>query len=356
MKPSRFLLLSLLVLSAACQKPDPAPAPAPDPDPDPDPVATALVKGADISWTTEMESKGYKFYNAAGQERECTALMKELGMDAIRLRVWVNPEGGWNGKDDVVEKARRAQALGLKLMLSFHYSDSWADPAQQTVPAAWKDKNATEMAAAVKAHTEEVLQALKDAGCEVAWVQVGNETIQGMLWDSGKVQGQGTGQFVSYFHAGREAVKAVFPQAKVLLHLNNAWDAGTLGWFLDLMKAASLNYDILGLSLYPSYWENGAYPDWKTKTQQFVNNLPRLRESYGKPVMLVEFGMPASQPDKARAALQYVIDNTRDYDFFQGIFYWEPESEHARNNYDYGAFSNGKPTAALEPFAKQKQL
>ncbi len=78
---------------------------------DPDPVVPAgtFVKGADISWVTEMESKGYKFYNAAGQERECTALMKELGMDAVRLRVWVNPTGGWNGRDDVVVKARRAQ-------------------------------------------------------------------------------------------------------------------------------------------------------------------------------------------------------------------------------------------------------
>jgi len=350
MKPSRFLLLSLLVLSAACQKPDPAPAP--DPDPDPDPVATALVKGADISWVTEMESKGYKFYNAAGAERDCFALMKEIGVTAIRLRVWVNPADGWNGKADVVAKAKRAQAQGLKLLIDFHYSDSWADPGKQTVPAAWKGKDAAAMAAAVKAHTQEVLQALKAEGVDVAWVQVGNETTQGMLWDSGKVSGSNPGEFVRYFHAGREAVKAVYPQAQVILHLDNGWKRETLDWFLGLMKSASLQYDILGLSLYPSYWEGGAFPDWNTKVKQFVANLPALRETYGKPVMLVEFGMPASQPEKARDALTYLIANTRDYDFFQGIFYWEPESEHTRNNYDYGAFSNGKPTAALEPFGK----
>ena len=278
--------------------------------------------------------------------------MKELGCNAIRLRVWVNPEGGWNGQADVVAKAKRAQALGLKLLIDFHYSDSWADPGKQNVPAAWQGKDAAAMTAAVKAHTQEVLQALKSAGVEVAWVQVGNETTNGMLWDSGKVAGSSVGQFVSYFHAGREAVKAVFPQAQVILHLDNGWNLSTLNWFLGLMKSRSLEYDILGLSLYPSYWENGAYPDWTPKVQQFVNNLPTLYQNYGKPVLLVEFGMPASEPAKAKAALQYLMQNTQKLDYFQGIFYWEPEAEDDRNGYDYGAFSGGKPTAALDPFGQ----
>ncbi|MBQ9660323.1 MAG: glycosyl hydrolase 53 family protein [Bacteroidales bacterium] len=346
---SCLFFAALLSLAAACQK---AGGGSAAPDPDPDPVVSTLVKGADISWCTELESKGYKFYNAAGQERECTALLKEIGADAVRLRVWVNPKDGWNGKEDVLVKAKRAKALGLKLLIDFHYSDSWADPDQQTVPAAWKGKGSAELAAAVKAHTQEVLQALKEAGCDVAWVQVGNETIQGMLWDSGKVSGSSVGQFVTYFHAGREAVKAVYPQAQVILHLNNGWDLQTLNWFLTLMKGRSLDYDILGLSLYPSYWEGGAYPDWKSKVQQFVSNLASLRNAYGKPVMLVEFGMPASQPAQARAALQYLFDNTRGAEGFLGVFYWEPEAEHDRCGYDYGAFSGGKPTEALEPFGR----
>ena len=339
----RWLLPALMML-AACTKPG-------GDDPAPDPVTPAsFVKGADISWVTELESKGYKFYNAAGQERELTALMKELGADAIRLRVWVNPEGGWNGSADVLAKAKRAAALGLKVMVDFHYSDAWADPSKQTVPAAWKGKDAAAMAAAVKEHTQDVLQALKGAGVDVAWVQVGNETTNGMLWETGKVAGTSVGQFVRYFSAGREAVKAVYPQAQVILHLDNGWNLTTLNWFLTLMKAHALDYDLLGLSLYPSYWEGNAYPDWKPKVQQFVSNLQTLHAAYGKPVMLVEFGMPASQPDKAKAALQYLFDNTRSLDWFTGIFYWEPEAEHDRCGYDYGAFAGGKPTAALEPF------
>ena len=336
----KYPLLAALVLLGACNKPAPKPVPVPD----------AIVKGADISSVTEMENKGFKFYNANGQERECTALMKELGMNAIRLRVWVNPEGGWNGKADVVKKAKRAQALGLKLLIDFHYSDSWADPGKQNVPAAWKGKDPAAMASAVGDHTREVLQALKAEGVDVAWVQVGNEVTNGMLWESGKVAGSNPGSFVDYFHAGRDAVKAVYPQAQVILHLDNGWNLGTLNWFLTLMRGRSLDYDILGLSLYPSYWENNGYPDWQPKVQQFVSNLPTLHDNYGKPVMLVEFGMPASQPDKAKAALQRLFSDTAQYDWFLGIFYWEPEAEHDRNGYDYGAFAGGKPTAALDPF------
>ena len=298
---SLFIAAAITLLCSCCGK-TPQPEPAPE---------RSFVKGADISWVTEMESNGYKFYNAAGQERELTALMKEIGCNAIRLRVWMQPKGGWNGKADVVAKARRAQALGMKVLIDFHYSDSWADPAKQTVPLLWQGNAADEMAAAVKAHTQEVLQALKVAGVDVAWVQVGNEVTNGMLWESGRVADRSVGHFVEYFHAGREAVKAVYPQAKVILHLDNGWNSGTLNWFLTLMKGRSLDYDMLGLSLYPSYWESGAYPDWKPKVQQFVSNLPILYDNYGKPVMLVEFGMPADEPEKTAAALQYFLLGAR---------------------------------------------
>lgn len=315
-------------------------------------AARTFAKGADISWVTWMEARGFKFYNAAGQERECTALLRETGADAVRLRVWVDPADGWCGKEDVVVKAKRAQALGMDVMIDFHYSDSWADPGKQPVPAAWQAMGPEAMAQALAAHTTDVLQALKGAGVDVKWVQVGNETTNGMLWESGRVAGTNAGEFVRYFDAGRKAVKSVFPQAQVILHLDNGWDLPTLNWFLTLMKGKGLEYDVLGLSLYPSYWQDGAYPDWTPKTKQFVDNLPVLYRNYGKPVILVEFGMPASEPAKGRAALEYILHNTRDYDYFQGVFFWEPEAEAARVGYPYGAFADGKPTEAMEPFGE----
>ena len=101
-----------------------------------------FAKGADISWVTEMEQKGNKFYNSAGQERECTALMKELGLNSVRLRVWVDPKehDNWCNTADLVVKAKRAAELGMDVMVDFHYSDWWADPGQQHKPQAWKGR------------------------------------------------------------------------------------------------------------------------------------------------------------------------------------------------------------------------
>ena len=311
-------------------------------------TAPTFAKGADISWVTEMESKKYSFYSSAGVPMECTALMKELGCNAIRLRVWVNPADGWCNKEDVLEKAKRAQALGMALMIDFHYSDSWADPSKQNPPAAWKNMNVQEMAKALAAHTEEVLTLLKDNKVDVAWVQVGNETNTGMCLPNGAVSSSSAQGFITLANAGYEAVKKVYPSALVILHHSNAQELEKNKWFYSLVAGAS--YDMIGLSLYPSYWSNGAFPDWKPFCQSAVANFAALHEQFKKPVMLVEFGMPASEAQKAKDALKYVLDSVKGNDWFKGVFYWEPESEHDRNGYDYGAFSGGKSTGVLEIF------
>ena len=120
-----------------------------------------FAKGADIGWYTEMESKGYKFYSANGTEMDCPALMKSLGFNSLRFRVWVNPAEGWCGKDDLLKKCMRAKELGMAIMIDFHYSDSWADPGKQIIPEAWKDYDLDKLAAAVAEHTSDVLNMLK---------------------------------------------------------------------------------------------------------------------------------------------------------------------------------------------------
>ncbi len=130
-----YLLLSPLLITLACKKA------VNDSTPDPIvpviPVTPVFAKGADVSWLTQMEAAGIKFYDSSGTERECMQLLKNAGINAVRLRVWVNPVNGWNGTADVVAKALRAKNLGMDIMIDFHYSDSWADPGQQTKPAAW---------------------------------------------------------------------------------------------------------------------------------------------------------------------------------------------------------------------------
>ena len=146
----------------------------------------AFALGADVSWLTEMEAAGRFFYTREGQQKECIALLKELGMNSIRLRVWVNPSGGWNGVNDLLIKAKRAHNLGMRLMIDFHYSDNWADPGKQTKPAAWPSLSFADLQKAVYNHTFEVLNVLKTNGITPEWVQVGNETGDGMLWEDGK--------------------------------------------------------------------------------------------------------------------------------------------------------------------------
>ncbi len=315
-------------------------------------VKGSFAEGADISWVTEMETKGMKFYNSDGKETECTALMKEIGFNAIRLRVWVNPKDGFCGTRDVVEKAERAQALGMRLMIDFHYSDSWADPGQQNVPEAWKSFDVSQMEKAVADHTSDVLQALKDNKISIEWIQIGNEVNTGMLWPSGKVQDKSAENFVKYLNAGYGAAKEVYPESKVILHVSNGHDSGLFGWFFNLMKLNGAKYDMIGMSLYPSWWENGGFTTgWKAIVDNCLANMKSMTAEYGKPVMLCETGMPCSQPEMSKEAIQYILEGCRAIKECHGVFYWEPEAPDGYNGgYGLGAFKDGRPTAALDPF------
>ena len=192
MKTTRILLAvaTLLLTACNCSKPAPVTPDEPDPEVKPKPVPTpAFANGADISWVSEMEKGGRTFQLKNGTKADILDVLKETGVNAIRLRVWVNPTGGWSGKDDVVKLATRAAKAGMALMVDFHYSDFFADPGRQDIPKAWEaDKNDLDkMAKHVSDHTTEVLKALQDAGVTPNWVQVGNETRNGMLWPAGQL-------------------------------------------------------------------------------------------------------------------------------------------------------------------------
>src|SRR5882757_1831883 len=138
-----------VLLLTACQKNGNA-----SPDKPPVVADTSLIaKGADVSWLTQMEQSGNQFYNASGVSVDCMKLLQDMGINAIRLRVWVNPAGGWNNTADVLAKALRAQKLGLRILIDFHYSDSWADPGKQTKPAAWDAYDFPTLTAMVHSYT-----------------------------------------------------------------------------------------------------------------------------------------------------------------------------------------------------------
>ena len=325
-----------------------------------DTVGHEFAKGADISWLTQMEADGQKFYGEDGKSVECTALMKELGFDAIRLRVWVDPEDGWCGKEDVLEKARRAQALGMKIMIDFHYSDSWADPGKQDPPSKWKGFDLPQLTSAVGEHTYQILKLMKDNDIDIEWVQIGNEVNNGMLWPSGKVQDRTAGNFISFVNTGYDMVKDVYPSAKVIIHVSNGHDAGLFEWFFGLMKSGNARYDIIGMSLYPVWWENGGWTPWKAHVDKCIANISTVGARFGKPVMLCEIGMPVSEPQMSKEAIGYILEQSEKTGNCHGVFYWEPQTDgvwkpSSYNTlgwgaYNMGAFKNGRPTAALDPF------
>lgn len=307
-----------------------------------------FAKGADISWVTQFESEGRTFATAAGRQMECTALMKELGMNAIRLRVWVDPADGWNAKADVVEKAKRAHALGMRLMIDFHYSDSWADPGQQPIPAAWKGYDIDRMKQAVADHTADVLSALKAEGIGVEWVQVGNETNNGMLWDTGKAD-KNPENYAALVAAGYNAAKSIYPDAQVILHISNGQEVPhyTFTWILDILKNNGGKYDMIGMSLYPDA------SNWLSYCENCISNIKSLYDEYRKPTMICEVGMPWDDEEASYRFLSYLIRNTRSRTdgHCLGIFYWEPECNPSFNGYTKGAFDGqGRPTKAMDAF------
>lgn len=264
-----------------------------------------FAKGADVSWLTQMESEGLVFNSKSGVPTECMKLLKEdCNVDAIRLRVWVNPSSGWNNVHDVLVKARRAASLGLRLMIDFHFSDTWADPGHQQTPAAWADYDLEHLNNAVSSHVTEVLGLLKDFNITPEWVQIGNETRGGMLYPLGSIENGNN--YAELTNAGYDAVKAVFPDAKVIVHIDSGNNLGLFTYVFDYLKNKGGKYDIIGMSLYP---ETGKSADYVNKC---VSNISSLYTKYGKPVMVCEIGMDYDQAEECRDCIASLIAKGRD--------------------------------------------
>ena len=331
-----------------------------------------FARGADVSWCTEMEASGKKFYNANGQETEIMALMKAIGMNAIRLRVWVNPlgygYGAWSDKADVINKAERAHQLGLDLMIDFHYSDFFADPERQEKPKDWNSYTIDQLKTAIADHTKDVLNALKEKGIEPKWVQVGNETNNGMIFDSGKIDWdnkKGSARYSDYValsNAGYDAVKEVLPDTYVIIHIANAYNAADYdGWFYKEFKEAGGKFDMIGLSHYPDWTDWNSTKNDVASNANAANSVKKLGDLFNVPVMIVETGFSNQDASKASEVMTDLFNKTKNLSQCAGIFYWEPQVDGVWKPeyyntlgwkaYDMGAFtSEGKPTAALDAF------
>lgn len=382
-----YLSLATLVACSGCNDSNSKE----DPNAEQNPVSEIFAEGADVSWITEQEARGHKFYNTANKAIDGFELMKELGLNAVRLRVWVDPKehDNWCNTADMVAKAKRAADLNMDVMVDFHYSDWWADPGQQHKPAAWKGLGLVSLKRAIYDHTVEVMQALKEAGVTPKWVQVGNEIRPGMLWDedaalSGAsydiracdVKGSNStstevkyrknlANLAAFINEGYKAVKSVFAQAQVIVHLDNGYDKELYTWFFDELQKQGGQWDVIGMSIYP-YWTQMEHPDYADEKviTDCIDNVNLVSQRYNCDVIIVETGMecadekgqlasePVLQRGKALLSLLIKESKTKTNGRCKGVFYWEPQC--TPQQYRLGAFTaDGRPTAIMEAFAEQ---
>lgn len=333
--------------------------------------------GADISGSAGQEMRGEKYYHETGDEPvEITQLMKDMGLDAVRLRVWVNPRRrsrpgapvdttdnrGLCNKEDVLYNALLAKNLGMDVMVDFHYSDTWADPGHQPIPAAWLGHSYEQMKEDLKAHTIETLQLLKDNGVTPKWVQVGNETRNGFLWNNikdsvtvhmghSKLDPE---QYAGFIDAGYEAVKTVFPKTIVIVHLDNGYDQAMYDWNLGILEQYGARYDMVGMSLYPYWAAQSGHPDADKVIADCMDNIGHVYERFGKESMIVETGAEVVLNDEERMAesvrqMAAIVKASRNTPHCHGLVYWNPCCR--PRGYMLGAYDmEGRPTGIMKAF------
>ncbi|MES2456435.1 MAG: glycosyl hydrolase 53 family protein [Bacteroidota bacterium] len=309
--------------------------------PDPD-----FAVGVDLSSVAKDVAKGAVYYDRNGTPTECNTLFKSLGANSVRLRVWVNHTKGYSNQASVVNEAIVAHSLGMKIMIDFHYSDTWADPLNQSKPVAWAAYTLAQLKDAVYNHTYSVMDSLKDNGIYPEWVQVGNETDNGMLWDSGKAS-VSMSNYAALVNKGYDAVKAVSPSSKVVIHVSGGDNYGKSQFIFGGLQSNGGKYDVMGLSLYPST------AGWQSANNQCFANMKTLVSTYNKDIMLSEIGLFWQDSVQTRAYVADIINKTRHIPNGRGlgVFYWAPESYAPWTGYNRGMMNpQGRPTLAVEAF------
>ncbi|GIG86583.1 glycoside hydrolase family 53 protein [Plantactinospora endophytica] len=294
------------------------------------------IAGADVSHLTKNEHYGAVYRDRAGRPGDALRILRDNGVNYARVKVWVDPADGFSDKADVLAKARRAKALGMGLLVDFHYSDTWADPGKQFKPAAWAELPFEQLRQALYDHTYDVVSSLRRQGTPADMVQVGNEINGGMLWPDGRWDNWDG--LAALLTAASTAVTDASPRSRVALHLAEGGNNGGHRWWFDNAVSRGVPFDLIAVSHY-TYWHGplGA----------LQANLLDLTSRYGKPVMMVETGYgftldendheanifdaalqsaggyPAT-PEGQADAIRDMVSTVAAVPGALGVFYWEP--------------------------------
>ena len=267
MKNLIFSFLTLIIISCSSGSDNP------EPNPTPTPTEDAFVRAADLSFVPEIEAAGISFKNNNSTQDPLLTL-KNAGVNYIRIRLWHSPSDGHSGMVEVKQLATRARNLGLKIWLTVHYSDTWADPANQTKPAAWQNLSFSDLKSAVSTYTSQVMFEINP---EI--IQIGNETNDGFLWPEGKLS-TNEAQYLELANTAIISVRNANNSTKIMLQY--AGISSSADWYFNKVK--NLNYDYIGISYYPVY-HGTSLADVKTK-------LTALSQNFNKKILIAETSYP----------------------------------------------------------------
>ena len=341
--------------------------------------------GGDISLLPSYEKQGTVYKDFNGKTIELLPYLKQLGWNAIRVRLFVDPqnapeshkgEGVCQDLDYVIEFSKQIKQAGLKLMLDFHYSDTWADPAKQFTPKRWENADIQQLADSVFAYTRTSLQTMRRAGVIPDMIQVGNEITNGMLWPSAHIDPTKDDRWDTLgklLRAGSKACREICPKAQIIIHTEKAGDWNITQSYYEHLQQQQVDYDIIGLSYYPMW--HGTIPNLGL-------TLDRLAERYpDKPVMMVEAAYyylhdgkswdgsedfsqcPPGTIKGQREFTEQLVNELNRHDNVKGLFWWFPEENsygtpyQGRGGLNRGLFNNADGCAlpALYEMARFKR-
>ena len=302
--------------------------------------------GADISMLTAYETiseAGHQvtYKDVDGTQSDVLSLLKKYGMNSMRVRLFVNPtmqKAVIQDIDYVKKLGKRIKDAGLSFVLDFHYSDTWADPAAQSVPAEWGNLSVDEYTEKLYSYTKEVLEDFVNEGVVPDMIQTGNEISYGLMYSSSSglfvdyLSDKNWDKFAAMLKSAGKACREVCPSAKIILHIERVPQPLNCAKFANYMKQYEVDYDIFGLSYYPMYHGNLAYLE---------TALNKIEEATDKTIMIMETGYntayyptdakydcqsiwPATESGQS-LFIEQLVAKLNTHDRVKGLYYWFPE-------------------------------
>ena len=232
-----------------------------------------FLSAVDISSYPEISSVNPIFYDLEGNQKDMLMILKENGVNTIRLRLWVNPNNEHSGFEEVKQFSQIVKALGFKTWITLHYSDSWADPGNQETPAQWQGLRFYDLKDSVYAYTQKVIAEIKPN-----YIQIGNEINAGLLHPYGNIS-TNYESFIDIINEACAAVRDNSDSCKIILHFAGIENSE---WFFN--QLTTVDYDIIGLSYYP-IWHGKSLKNLKTTMQN-------LSVSNNKQIVIAETAYP----------------------------------------------------------------